>query len=119
MDHGDCQERPRPLCRCAATPQLIAESVAELHTRESPTALRVLRGGKRLAALCALVGVILTAAPPALADSYDSKRSGHPLRVLAYVVHPFGVVLDTLIFRPAHWVVSRETLKTLFGHTDE
>ena len=80
--------------------------------------LRPLRSGKRLAALCGLLGVILTASSPALADVYDPKKSGHPLRVFAYVVHPFGVVLDTLIFRPAHWVVTREPLKALFGHTD-
>ncbi len=55
---------------------------------------------------------------PAMADEYDSHRSGHPLRLLAYLIHPVGVVLDTLIFRPAHWLVSHEPGRTLFGHTD-
>ena len=65
------------------------------------------------AAMVALVGVA-----PAAADEYDETRSGHPLRVLAYVVHPVGVILETLIYRPAHWLASHEPLKTLFGHRD-
>jgi hypothetical protein len=40
------------------------------------------------------------------------------LRILAYCVHPVGVILDYLIFRPAHWVGSHEPMKTLFGHKD-
>ena len=74
--------------------------------------------GKHCVALGALLGVLLTASTPALADPYETQKSAHPLRTLAYVLHPVGVVLDTLIFRPAHWMVSREPLKTLFGHTD-
>ena len=58
-------------------------------------------------ALCAL---------PAAADRYDPQESGHPARILAYVAHPVGVVLDLLIFRPIHWLGSREPLATLFGH---
>ena len=70
---------------------------------------------RRLLAAAAAVA-LLVAAAPATADEYDSKESGHPLRIVAYVLHPVGVVLDTLIFRPAHWLVHREGLKTLFGH---
>jgi hypothetical protein len=28
------------------------------------------------------------------------------------------VIVDTLVFRPAHWLVHHEPLRTLFGHTD-
>ncbi len=59
------------------------------------------------------------AAAPAAADDYDPEESAHPLRIIAYVVHPVGVILDWLIVRPAHWLVSREHLKTLFGHTED
>jgi hypothetical protein len=52
------------------------------------------------------------------ADEYDPQRSGHPVRIVAYAVHPVGVLIDRLILRPAHWVVSREPWKTIFGHTD-
>jgi hypothetical protein len=38
--------------------------------------------------------------------------------VVAYVLHPIGVVLDTLIFRPAHWLGSKKPLKGLVGNTD-
>jgi hypothetical protein len=61
---------------------------------------------------------LLTAAPPAAADEYDPHYAGHPLRILAYVVHPVGVLLDYLIFRPAHWIGNHEPAKTIFGHTD-
>jgi len=38
--------------------------------------------------------------------------------LIAYLIHPVGVALDTLIARPGHWLVHREPLKTLFGHKD-
>ncbi len=72
---------------------------------------------KKLLAGVALVGLLL-AGLPALADEHDPKVSGHPLRILAYAMHPVGVIVDTLVFRPAHWLVSYEPLKTLFGHED-
>jgi hypothetical protein len=61
---------------------------------------------------------MLALASPAAADEYDPKYAGHPLRILAYIVHPVGVMFDYLLFRPAHWVGSHEPLKTIFGHTD-
>jgi hypothetical protein len=67
----------------------------------------------------ALALLLLLPAAPALAHPHDSSESGHPLRIAAYLVHPFGVLLDTLIMRPAHWVVSREPMSTIFGHEDE
>ena len=64
-------------------------------------------------ALCALV---LASASPALADEYDARRAGHPLRLVAYAVHPIGVALDWLLFRPGHWLVSQPGLDYVFGH---
>lgn len=58
------------------------------------------------------------AAPSGAADDYDSKQAGHPVRIAAYVLHPVGVILDTLIFRPAYWLGSHEPLRTFFGRTD-
>ena len=75
------------------------------------------RHHRRLVA-SALTLVFLAGAAPVTADSYDSSKAGHPLRVAAYVLHPVGVILDTLIFRPAHWLVSRRPLDDLFGHRD-
>jgi hypothetical protein len=70
---------------------------------------------RNLAALlaCAFVGSM---AAPALADQYDPLEAGHPLRVAAYVLHPVGVALDLLIFRPAHWLGGQPGLARLFGH---
>ena len=76
------------------------------------------RSGKRrlLATVAALA--ILAVASPAAAEEYDEGYTGHPLRVIAYVLHPVGVILDTLIFRPLHWIGSHEPLKTLVGQRD-
>jgi len=74
----------------------------------------------RRAALAMLVlAAALAAAPAARADEYDSQEAGHPLRVVAYVLHPVGVALDYLIFRPAHWLGHHEPIRTLFGHEGE
>ena len=50
------------------------------------------------------------------ADEYDPQRAGHPVRIVAYVLHPVGVILDILIFRPAHWIGSLPGLDEFFGH---
>ena len=71
--------------------------------------------GLVLAMLCAMT---LSFASPALADAYDADPAGHPLRIVAYVLHPVGVAIDYLILRPAHWLVSQEPMKTVFGHED-
>ena len=72
---------------------------------------------KRIAALCALA-VALTATPVA-ADEHRSDRAGHPLKVIATILHPVGVILDYVIFRPAHWLAHREPAKTLTGHDED
>ncbi len=61
---------------------------------------------------------MLSVATPALADEYDEETAGHPLRLIAYVLHPVGVAIDYLLIRPAHWLVSQEPMKTVFGHED-
>jgi hypothetical protein len=74
------------------------------------------RGTRPLATLTALA--LLAAASPAAAEEYDETYSGHPLRIVGYVLHPVGVILDTLIFRPFHWIGSHEPFKTLSGQQD-
>ena len=59
-----------------------------------------------------------SAASSGIWDEYDSKEAGHPLRIIAYALHPVGVVIDRLIFRPAWWLGSHEPFHTLFGRTD-
>jgi hypothetical protein len=49
-------------------------------------------------------------------DEYDDSQS-YPLRVAAYLLHPVGVGLEYLIFRPFHWLVSyNDTTELIFGH---
>jgi len=60
--------------------------------------------------------VLAMGSVPASADDYDSSEAGNPLRILAYVLHPVGVVLDVLIFRPAHWLGSQPVISQLVGH---
>ncbi len=64
-----------------------------------------------------LVALALGTAPsPAQADDYEPKRAAHPVRIVAYVLHPVGVIADYLVLRPAHWLASHEPFRTLFGH---
>lgn len=70
---------------------------------------------RRTVALVTAIAAFALAAP-ASADRYDPQKSGHPMRILAYAVHPVGVLLDLLIFRPAHWIGSHEPLASFFGH---
>ena len=84
---------------------------------------RQARGSRRGSGLSGLVvaafcAAALAFASPALADEYDEDSAGHPLRIVAYVLHPVGVAIDYLILRPAHWLVSQEPMKTVFGHED-
>lgn len=64
------------------------------------------------------VVLIIGFASPVAADEYEEENAGYPLRVIAYVLHPVGVVIGYVLMRPAHWLVSHEPLKTLFGHED-
>ncbi len=74
---------------------------------------RLARAVGRIAALIVLLGLALPA--QAGPTRYEPRRAGHPLRIAAYVAHPFGVILDTLIFHPAWWVGQHEPFHTLFG----
>ena len=65
-----------------------------------------------LVALLALSGSAL-AVPN---DEYDDSQA-YPLRVVAYLINPIGVGLEYALFRPFHWVVSRnDTTEEIFGH---
>jgi hypothetical protein len=59
---------------------------------------------------------VLSLASPVTADEYDASNAGHPVRMVAYLLHPVGVLIDYVLLRPAHWLVSSEPMKTIFGH---
>jgi hypothetical protein len=52
----------------------------------------------------------------AVPDEYDETQS-HPLRIIAYVVHPIGYALEWILFRPFHYLVSQPATAEAFGHT--
>jgi hypothetical protein len=79
---------------------------------------------KRAGAMAVLIGLLAAsfAVFPGTARAdreHDPLRAGHPLRVAAYLLHPVGYFLDLLIFRPAHWFVSRDAMAPIFGHTED
>lgn len=73
---------------------------------------------RRVVAFALAVAIGLAVASPAFADRYDKHRAGFPLRIVAYVIYPIGALLDVLIMRPAHWLVSQEPFKSAMGHED-
>jgi hypothetical protein len=83
-----------------------------------PAARRRLASGAAAAALLVLLLLAAFAPRPASADDYDPEDAGHPVRIIAYALHPIGVALDWLVMRPAHWLVEREPFRTLFGNED-
>ena len=82
----------------------------------------------RAIAAIALAIAVLAGGAPALAEPedrvpdvprrHDSEMAGHPLRVVAYLAHPIGLLLDTFLFRPADWLMNHEPMRTIFGHED-
>jgi len=51
-----------------------------------------------------------------LADEYDESQS-HPLRLMAYLAHPVGVLLEWITIRPFHALVSgTKELEYIYGH---
>jgi hypothetical protein len=75
-------------------------------------------GMTRLLATATALAMLAAASPAAAVEEYDETYSGHPLRIVAYILHPVGVILDTLIFKPFHWIGSHEPIKTLVGQKD-
>ena len=53
-----------------------------------------------------------------LADDHDPTQAAHPLRIVAYGLHPVGVALDWIVVRPAVWVARHEPFRTIFGYED-
>lgn len=72
---------------------------------------------RRIAVLALALALWLPLA--AGAEEYDPRRAGHPLRIAAYCLHPVGVILDYLIFRPAWYIGGHEPIRTLVGRDRE
>jgi hypothetical protein len=51
--------------------------------------------------------------------SYDDYTDSHPLRIVAYAVHPVGYAVQWLVTRPIHALVSQPDLQPIFGYKAE
>jgi outer membrane protein OmpA-like peptidoglycan-associated protein len=71
----------------------------------------------RLLLLVMILGLIFgPKASLAEPDEYDDSQS-NPFRIAAYLLHPAGFVLEWIVFRPFHFLVSStEPLEAFFGH---
>ena len=64
----------------------------------------------------ALSALLLGRAVPARAhDAYDDSES-HPLRLVAYAIHPLGWFIEWTAMRPIHFLVSHPQLERITGH---
>ena len=63
------------------------------------------------------LAVTLLGAPGAARahDAYDDSES-NPLRLAAYGLYPVGFVLEWIVMRPLHFMVSNPQLEPVFGH---
>jgi len=61
---------------------------------------------------------VATYAATQVPDDHDPRNAAHPLRIVAYGLHPVGVALDWILVRPAVWVVRHEPFRTIFGYED-
>ena len=69
-----------------------------------------------LSAWFILLACLFSAPRQLLADEYDDSQS-NPLRIVAYVVNPVGVLLEWVVARPFHFLVSgTPELEYLSGH---
>ena len=71
---------------------------------------------KRKAALAALTILMASMIVPASAHRYNRVDDGHPLRLVAYALHPIGIGLEYFVMRPVHRFVSQDDNDILFGH---
>lgn len=71
---------------------------------------------KRKAINVLLAAALLAVVVPASAHRYHRLDDGHPLRIIAHIVHPVGIALEYGIMRPIHYIVSQPDADIIFGH---
>jgi hypothetical protein len=70
---------------------------------------------RRLILALGLIVALGAGAPVAAHDAYDDSES-HPLRLAAYGAYPIGYLVEWVVMRPMHFVVSHPQLERIFGH---
>jgi outer membrane protein OmpA-like peptidoglycan-associated protein len=71
---------------------------------------------KHFLAASAIAASLILTAGNAGAHEYDRDDSDHPLRYVAYVLHPVGVAIEYVVLRPIHWFASRPVVHKIVGH---
>jgi hypothetical protein len=75
--------------------------------------------------LAGLATVIFSGTAPAYCKNQYSCDGGytdaesHPLRLVAYALHPVGYTVEWLFFRPIHALVSQPDLCPIFGYSPD
>lgn len=73
---------------------------------------------RRISATIVIFALALSVSPGAWADEYDGEQAGNPWRVMAYLIHPFGVALDRWVARPLHqFIHQHKTIDEYTGHS--
>lgn len=67
-------------------------------------------------ALFVFSAVLLGIPAQSEAHTYDRDDDIHPLRLVAYILHPVGEALDRWVMRPIHEFVSGPKTHEIFGH---
>lgn len=92
--------------------------------KERTSRARWSRGLRVTAGALAVALALVLAGPAAASDDdgsswpgpdYEPNRAGHPLHIIAYAAHPFGVAVDYLVLRPCYWIGKHEPFRTIFG----
>ncbi len=73
------------------------------------------RAARSVVTLLVCATITVTLVSPSTASDYDPKEAGHPLRIIAYLLHPIGAFLDYCIMRPAYRLGQKEPCATIFG----
>ena len=67
--------------------------------------------------IAAAIVLFLAVPTKSEAHDYDRDDSEHPLRYVAYAIHPIGIALEYIVFRPIHKLVSlNKATSVTFGH---
>ena len=76
-----------------------------------------MRGKTTLLAVAVSLALNVTPAPAqeGQPDAFDMYDDSHPLQIVAYPLSAAGFALEWLIARPVHALVSRPSLKPVFG----
>ena len=63
-----------------------------------------------------VVAALMFSAVGAAADPHDPQESGHPLEVVGTLLYPVGWLVETVVFRPLHWLAGQRWVAPVVNH---